>query len=201
MGKRIRSACLTLLLWPALIAAEALPGFTVSPPPGEDWREVQRNAVSVAWMRRTSDRDISFGAAVLTSRLNVRFDDDERFLAWVQRNKNTNPDPDRFEIREASYAARPHNGARCVSYRTVIADRAMGRLLQVAGRACLHPDAPQRYFDIQYSARLPAGAVLDGELIAEGEDFVESFRFAAPPEDGDWSIGPGAPVENQRDAA
>ncbi len=200
MARMIRAALLVLLLLPAPLGAEDLPGFTISPPAGVHWREVQRNATSLVWMRRTADRDTSFGVAVLSSRLSTRFDDDG-FLDWVKRSKTANPDPRRFGFIEAHHAADAGNGARCVRYRTVIEDRTLGTLLQVAGLACLHPDEPQRYFDVQYSARYPAGVTLADDLIAEGDAFVESLRFTAPPADGDWSMGPGARMDNRRDAA
>lgn len=200
MARMIRATLLALLLLPASLGAEDLPGFTITPPAGDHWREVQRNATSLVWMRRTADRETSFGVAVLGSRLSTRFDDDG-FLDWVRRSKSANPDPRRFEIVESSYAADGENAARCIRYRSVIGDRPRGTLLQVAGLACLHPDEPQRYFDVQYSARYPAGVTLAEDLIAEGEAFVESFRFTAPPADGDWSMGAGARVDNRRDAA
>jgi hypothetical protein len=196
----IRATMLVLLLSAAPLGAEELPGFTISPPAGGHWREVQRNATSLVWMRRTADRDTSFGVAVLSSRLSTRFDDDG-FLDWVKRSKSANPDPRRFEIIESSYAADAENAARCVRYRTVIEDRTLGTLLQVAGLACLHPDDAQRYFDVQYSARYPMGVTLAGDLIAEGDAFVEGFRFTAPPADGDWSMGSGDRRDNRQDAA
>ena len=42
---------------------------------------------------------------------------------------------------------------------------------------------------------------LADDLIAEGDAFVESFRFAEPPADGDWSMGSGARMDNRQDAA
>ena len=200
MASMLRTTLLALLLLSAPLGAEDLPGFTITPPDGGHWHEVQRNATSMVWMRRTADRDTSFGAAVLSSRLSTRFDDDG-FVDWVERSKSANPDPRRFEIMEASYTADAKNAARCVRYRTVIQDRSLGALLQVAGLACLHPDEPQRYFDVQYSARYPKGVTLAGDLIAEGDAFVEGFRFTAPPADGDWSMGSGARRDNRQDAA
>lgn len=200
MARMIRAVFLLLLIWPVSLSAEDLPGFTITPPAGGEWREVQRNATSLVWMRRTADRATSFGVAVLSSRLSTRFDGDG-FLDWVRRSKSANPDPRRFGIIESSYAADGENADRCVRYRTVIEDRPQGTLLQVAGRACLHPDEAQRYFDVQYSARYPAGVTLAEDLIAEGDAFVESFRFTPPPADGDWSMGAGARMDNRRDEA
>ncbi|MGB5622840.1 MAG: hypothetical protein WBN65_10140 [Gammaproteobacteria bacterium] len=192
---------LALLLQPILLVAAEFPGFTVVTPAGDAWRQVQRNSVSIVWMRRTADRTDSFGAAVLTSGLNTRFDNDDGFLDWVRRSKSANPDPGQFALRESSFALDPAVARRCVRYRTLIEVRAAGTLLEVAGLACLHPDAADRYFDVQYSARYPLDAKLGAELAEEGAAFVDSFRFTAVPADGDWSLGSGALVESRRDAA
>ena len=200
MANMLRATLLVLLFLSAPLGAEDLPGFTITPPDGGHWHEVQRNATSVVWMRRTTDRDTSFGAAVLSSRLSTRFDDDG-FLDWVNRSKSANPDPRRFEIIESGYAADAEKTARCIRYRTVIEDRTLGTLLRVAGLACLHPDDAQRFFDVQYSARYPAGVTPADDLIAEGDAFLESFHFTPPPADGDWSMGSGARMDNRKDAA
>jgi len=196
-----RWVLLALLLQPILLVAAAFPGFTVVTPAGDAWRQVQRNSVSIVWMRRTADRPYSFGAAVLTARLNTRFDDGDGFLDWVRLSKSANPDPEQFAVRESSFALDPAVAERCVRYRTLIEIRPESTLLEVAGIACLHPDAAGRYFDVQYSARYPLDAKLGDELAEEGAAFVDSFRFTAVPADGDWSLGTGAPVESRRDAA
>ena len=192
---------LALLLQPILLVAAEFPGFTVVTPAGDAWRQVQRNSVSIVWMRRTADRPNSFAAAVLTSQLNTRFEDDDGFLDWVRLSKSANPDPEQFAVRESSFVLDPAVAERCVRYRTLIEVRSAGTLLEVAGLACLHPDAAGRYFDVQYSARYPLDGTLGDELADEGAAFVDSFRFTAVPADGDWSLGTGAPVVSRRDAA
>ncbi len=201
MARLSRWIVLALLLQPIGLVAAAFPGFAVATPAGEAWRQVQHNAVSIVWMRRTPDSASSFGAAVLTSRLNTRFEDDDSFLDWVRRSKSANPDPEQFAVRESSYALDPAIAERCVRYRTLIEVLPASTLLEVAGLACLHPDEPGRYFDVQYSARYPLGGKLADDLANEGAAFVDSFRFNAGPADGDWSLGSGAPVESRRDAA
>ncbi len=201
MRRLSRWMLLALLLQPILLVAAEFPGFTVVTPAGDAWRQVQRNSVSIVWMRRTADRPNSFAAAVLTSRLNTRFEDDDGFLDWVRLSKSANPDPEQFAVRESSFVLDPAVAERCVRYRTLIEVRPAGTLLEVAGLACLHPDAAGRYFDVQYSARYPLDGTLGAELAEEGAAFVDSFRFTAVPADGDWSLGSGAPVESRRDAA
>jgi hypothetical protein len=200
--KRITThALLALMLVPAILHAEAFPGFSVEPPTDPAWQQVQRNAQSAVWMRRAPGYEAGLGVAILTSALAARFDDEQAFLDWVRRNKDTNPDPSRFRIRDSEYAIDKVPGPRCVRYRTLIEDQSADRVLEVAGLACLHPDAPGRYFDIQYSARYPADVALPDEMFGEGAAFVDSFRFSTPPADDDWSLGPGAPMKSRKEAA
>jgi hypothetical protein len=194
-------ALLGLMLVPAILLAESFPGFSVEPPADPAWQQVQRNAESAVWMRRAPGYEAGLAVAILTSALAARFDDEQAFFDWVRRNKDTNPDPSRFRIRDSEYAIEQIPGPGCVRYRTVIEDLSADRVLEVAGRACLHPDAPGRYFDIQYSARYPAGVDLPEEMFSEGAAFVDSFRFSTPPADDDWSLGPGAPMKPQKEAA
>ncbi|MGB5209440.1 MAG: hypothetical protein WBN31_09555 [Gammaproteobacteria bacterium] len=192
---------LSLMLVPGILCAEAFPGFSIQPPTDPDWQQVQRNAQSAVWMRRAPDYEAGLAVAILTSALTIRFDDDQAFLDWVRRSKDTNPDPARFRISDSAYEIDTTAGPRCVRYRTVVEDRPNQRVLEVAGLACLHPDAPGRYFDIQYSARFPAGVELPATMFSDGAGFVDSFRFSPPPADDDWSLAPGAPMKSRKEAA
>jgi hypothetical protein len=85
----------------------------------------------------------------------------------------------------------------CVRYRTSLIDRqtaAGGRqplVLRITGLACLHPDRPDRYFDVQYASRAPRGVEPGDGDIAEGEAFLDGFAFGPPPGDDRWALGEG----------
>ncbi len=188
-------ACLVLAsttIWPS---ESDYPGFTLIAPTGENWRLVQQNAGSLVWMKRVEMRDASFLVAVLTSPAPVLFDSQEAFLAFVRKTKQTNPHPKRFLVHRSEIAAASAPGPFCVRYDTAIEDRSTrgkkGRplLLEVAGLACLHPDAPDRYFDIQYSSRHPMDVATRESELLEGRSFVEGFSFTSPPADGKWALG------------
>ena len=69
VGNGLRAAALVALLFAigAAIADEtSYPGFRLVPPGGDGWRQVQRNAASMVWMRRLDHPAGSFSAAVLT---------------------------------------------------------------------------------------------------------------------------------------
>ena len=71
--------------------------------------------------------------------------------------------------------------------------------LEVTGVACRHPEEPMRYFDAQYSGRMPLPAHLPQALTEEGTSFLDSLGFSGVPEDGDWSLAEGEPARTQRE--
>lgn len=182
------------------------PGFTIEPPGGDAWRLVARNANSLVWMRRVPGAMATFGTAVLTQPLAIEFEDPDAFLGWVRETKTTNPDPQRYRLTHDQLALATEVARFCVRYLTVIEDRGNGPSgsgsleLRVAGLACLHPAAPNRYYDIQYSFRVAAGESLPREILDEGRNFVDSLRFSPRPADGRWALGEHAPTRLDRDA-
>lgn len=187
--------------------AEEFPGFAIEPPERDEWHQVARNANSLVWMRRVPGAASTFGVAVLTQTLAIVFEDPDAFLGWVRDTKTTNPDPHRFRIGHSRLTLAPEIATFCVRYATVIEDRAGGPSgrdtleLRVAGLACLHPVAPNRFYDIQYSSRGAAGQPMSEEILDEGRRFVDSLRFTQQPADGRWTLGEHAPTRLDDDAA
>lgn len=187
--------CLVLAATTTWSAESGYPGFTLIAPAGEDWRLVQQNAGSLVWMKRVEMVDASFLVAVLTNPAPVLFDSQETFLAFVKKAKQTNPNPQRFVVRRSEIEAVSAPGPFCVSYDTAIEDSSTvssgGKplLLEVTGLACLHPDALNRYFDIQFSSRHPVDVATRESELLDGKSFVDGFEFSGPPQDGKWALG------------
>ena len=204
---RLAWVATALLLWAVVAGAEDFPGISVEPPQGGSWVQVQRDIASLVWMRQTGRPDVSLGVALLTQGLDERFADHDEFLAWVRRTKGANPDAGRFRLVSNQVSPAGAEFETCARYTTLIEDRSAARAvgtalrLDVSGLACLHPDEPGRYFDIQYSVRLPAGLSLPAELVEEGRAFVESARFRPAPADGNWSLGEGVTAPVRRESA
>ena len=200
IGKRVTAFgifCIGLVLFASTAPASGpdYPGFNLTPPSGDDWRLVQQNAGSLVWMKRVNRADSTFLVAVLTGPAPASFDSAEAFLAFVKQSKQTNPDPKRFVVHRNEVEAVSSPGSYCASYDTAIEDRssALGEarplLLEVAGLTCLHPDAPNRFFDIQYSSRHPIDTDTREAELSDGRSFLDNFRFADPPPDGKWALG------------
>jgi hypothetical protein len=178
-----------------------LPGFSLQAPAGPLWIRVRRDSRSLVWMRRQSDPAHSYSVAVLTGPLPAEAQSGPDFEAWLRRNKLTSPDPGRFVVTDAALGDRDDRTAGCLEYRLRAEDRSGGpvMVLDVAGLACRHPESPDRYFDVQHAERRPRGAT-GASPRAEGETFVDSFRFEDPPADGNWNLAPGRAPDPAREA-
>jgi len=156
-------------------------------------------------MRRTRIEELTVGVAVLTQPMHRKFANNEEFLEWVISAKSANPEPETFKLVSNNVRPSEAEGRHsCVSYTTIAEDSSGGPAktlrLEVVGLACLHPEKRTRYYDIQYFARMPVAKTLPAEMAREGQQFVESFRFSAPPPDGDWSLGEAAAPPGRREA-
>lgn len=193
-------ALVAMTLAPLVSLGEGPPFVQVSEPRDEAWIQVQSNAYSAVWMKRTGIPDISFGVAVLSQQITTEFDTPEALADWVRTQKSANPAPDRFETVRNDVAPAGGDRPTCVRYETVVLDRTPGGggplRLEIGGLACLHPEAPDLYYDVQYSGRTPDSMRLDDTLLREGRAFVDSVRFTAPEEAKEPTGKPG-PVERE----
>ena len=191
----IWTACLLLATTTTWSSESNYPGFTLIAPAGENWRLVQQNAGSLVWMKRVEMVDATFLVAVLTNPTPGLFNNQEAFLAFVKKAKQTNPNPQRFLVHRSEVEMVSGPGSSCVSYDTAIEDNSTvsaGKkplLLEVTGLACLHPDALDRYFDIQYSSRHPVDVTTRESELLDGKSFLNGFEFTSPPADGNWALG------------
>lgn len=208
MHKKARWGLAPILMCLACFGvADDFPGMSIEPPVGDQWAQVQRSINTLVWMRNTERADVTMGVALLTQRVNGEFASHEDFTRWVRQTKESNPDPRRFRLVSNRIAPAERELKSCVRYTTVIEDRTGGAgpesslRLQVAGVACLHPEDPTRFFDVQYSARMPGGTELPSELQEEGQAFVDSLTFRSPPADGDWSLGDNVSAPATRQAS
>jgi hypothetical protein len=193
-------ALVAMTLAPLVSLGDGPPFVEVHEPRGEEWTRVQSNAYSTVWMKRTGRPDVSFGLAVLSQQIVTVFDTPEAFADWVRTQKAANPAPDRFETLRNDVSPAGDDRPSCVRYETVVLDSTPGGgrplRLEIGGLACLHPDAPDRYYDVQYSGRTPQTMGLDAALLREGRSFVDSVRFTSPDEKHGPAGGP-EPVERE----
>lgn len=156
-------------------------GYTVLPPPGKNWFELERDKRYAYFGKKLDSRTHSFIAIALSARLREKFDKPEDFRDYVSQTLALGSDERNavIEIR-----AEPDGSPEryCIRYSTKAEDRkalfAGGRalLVETIGVSCLHPDNRALSVDISYTERgYPAET--SAELRAEGESFVRSLKF------------------------
>ncbi|MDB5810860.1 MAG: hypothetical protein JWN94_2982 [Betaproteobacteria bacterium] len=163
-----------------------LDGYSVLPPPGKSWFEMQRDKQQALFGKRIESPTHSFGATATSDVINEKFETREKFQEYVNKLRTAEFDPARFRVIEFDSKVDESHPAWCVRYRLKHTDRnavlARNRTLTVEdfGITCLHPDRTNLIIDVGYSerGRIPELATeLSATLRKEGEAFVRSLKL------------------------
>ena len=163
-----------------------LEGYSVLPPPGKNWFEMERDKQQVLFGKKIESRTHSFVATATSGLIGEKFENREQFQAYVNQMRVSDLGSDRYKVVEFSSDFDPAFPAWCVRYRSKTQDRgapfALGRtlLLEHFGVACLHPTIADLIVDVGYSER-GRPAETSAELRAEGESFMRSLKFVTRP--------------------
>lgn len=186
----IRLAALVITLAATTLRAadrQQHPGFSIIPPTGAHWRRPPVPAGSVIFARKGKSPTHTVSIAVYAVTLQPEWQTSEEFLKFVKQSRAADTDPKRFKILVNELTLDDRFGKFCVKYHTKVEDQAApsrrGKeplILEVTGYACIHPAAPDRYFDIQYSERGLPGEVT-GTARADGAKFIDDFQFTDVP--------------------
>jgi hypothetical protein len=156
-------------------------GYTVLPPPGKNWFELERDKRYAYFGKKLDSRTHSFIAIALSARMRENFDKPEDFRDYVSQMLalGSNERNAVIEIR-----AEPDGPPEryCIRHYTKAEDRkaafagSRALLVETIGVSCLHPDNRALSVDVSYTERgYPAETSAD--LRAEGESFVRSLKF------------------------
>lgn len=167
-------------------AVYELEGYSVLPPPGKSWFEMQRDKQQVLFGKRVESPTHSFGATATSDVIIDKFETREQFQEYVNRLRTADFDATRFKVIEFQSSVDATFPGWCVRYHLKHTDRnavlARNRTLLVEdfGITCLHPEKNDLVVDVGYSER-GRPAELKSELSAgmrkEGETFVRSLKF------------------------
>jgi hypothetical protein len=156
-------------------------GYSVLPPPGKNWFELERDQGYAYFGKKLESRTHSFIAIALSAPMREKFERPEQFRDYVSRMLALAGD-ERNAVIESSTELDDPPERFCVRYSTKAEDRkavnARGKVLlaETIGLSCLHPDNRALSVDVSYTERgYPAET--NAELRAEGESFVRSLRF------------------------
>jgi hypothetical protein len=156
-------------------------GYSVLPPPGKNWFELERDQKYAYFGKKLESRTHSFIAMALSAPMREKFEKPEEFRDYVSKMLALTSD-ERNAVIESGAALDGPPERFCVRHYTKAVDRkavyAAGRalLVETIGVSCLHPDNRALSVDVSYTERGdPAETNL--ELRAEGESFVRSLKF------------------------
>ena len=167
-------------------AGYELEDYAVSPPPGKNWFEMQRDKQQVLFGKKVDSPTHSFGAAATSDLIAETFETREQFKEYVDKLRTADFDPARFKVIEFESAVDTTYAAWCVRYRLKHTDRdaVLSRnrtlLVEDIGVSCLHPEKKNRVVDVGYSERGRAAELaseFSDVLRKEGETFMRSLIF------------------------
>ena len=156
-------------------------GYSVLPPPGKNWFELERDQRYAYFGKKLESRTHSFIAIALSAPMREKFERPEEFRDYVSKMLALASDERNAVIESRAELDDPPERF-CVKYSTKAEDRkavyAGGRalLVETIGMSCLHPDNRALSVDVSYTERgYPAET--STALRAEGESFVRSLKF------------------------
>lgn len=158
-----------------------LEGYSVAPPPGNNWFELRRDKYNVYFGKRIESPTHSFIATAMSAQIAEKFEKPEKFRDHISKMLPVRGDA-RHTVIESRVETDETLGRFCVRHYIKEEDRgapsARGTALRVEtfGVSCLHPDDPGLTISVSYTERgIPAET--SAELRGEGEGFVRSLKF------------------------
>ena len=161
-------------------------GFTISPPPGDNWYEkVSEN--SIYYLKKIEPKNYFIYTRATELHFGERFSNNAEFLNYVKSKKEVNTAPELFKNSSSFYEVSDKIG-NCVSYHQQYEDHSLipvsssNRRLVASvtsnGLVCMHPSKPGVGIDLYYLERkLPGSEFVS--YAEEGEKFLGSLSFLA----------------------
>jgi hypothetical protein len=157
-------------------------GYTIFPPRGQGWFEMNRDRHFVYFGKRLSSPTHSLIAVALSSPVGTAFENVGAFREHVARQLAETTGDTRSKVTVSAVDVDPAAGPYCVRYQTRTEDRgaanAGGRTLlaETVGISCLHTDQNDLAVDVSYTERGLPGET-GTRLRDEVELFIRSLKF------------------------
>lgn len=155
--------------------------FTIIPPQGNNWYEIQRRAGLLAYGKKLTAANHTFIASVYVSKTDKIFTNDNDFLTFVKTSRANDTSLDRFNVLVHEENLDRSRTAYCTKFHMKTEDKNAAKsngalsVLESKGFTCLHPKQPL-LVTIEYSERT-AAPFTDAALLKEGEGFINSLKL------------------------
>lgn len=155
--------------------------FTIMPPQGENWYEIQRKEGLLAYGKKLEASTHTFIASVQVTRTDKNFASEIDFLSFVKNARATDTNPERFNMLLHDEKVDNSRSAFCTKFHQKAEDKVASKssgnlsILEIKGFTCLHPKQPL-IVTIEYSERSSTPFNNDA-LLKEGEGFINSLQL------------------------
>lgn len=157
-------------------------GFSILPPPGNNWHEKLRNN-SLIYLKK--DQPETY--AIYTQATEIIFDHpiskENELVEYVMKTKNVDLTSGRYKNYTSQYYTKKSPTQQCVRYNNNFEDHGVKNLaektfviVKSSGIFCLHPDTPDVGVDLYYYEKSLSG-VDNMSYKNEGEQFLSSLNF------------------------
>lgn len=132
--------------------------FTIMPPQGDNWYEIQRQAGLLAYGKKLESSSHTFIASVHVTKTDKNFTNETDFLSFAKTARSNDTNPDRFNMIAHDEALDNSRPTFCTKFHQKAEDKFASKssghliILESKGFTCLHPKQPL-IVTIQYSER------------------------------------------------
>jgi len=157
-------------------------GFSISPPPGNDWLEKLRGN-SLIYLKKNLPVTYVIYTRATEIILEHPISEKGELMAYVMKNKNVDTRSGRYQNYKSHYSIKNLPSRQCIRYSNNFEDHGMKNLdkenfviVKSSGLFCLHPETPTIGIDLYYFEKSISGA--DSRSYQnEGEQFLSSLNF------------------------
>lgn len=163
-------------------ASIVIPGVSVLPPKGNNWKVVSKSEADISFVRRGSQPDATYAATVMQLKL-PETESKEQFANEMREKLQSETENERFKFIKNEGQLSVEQETICWRYHMISEDRTArtdsgkkSMLLEMVGYICQHPKAKKKGINIQYSHRYFSGDQ-DLEIKAKADEFFNHVTF------------------------
>ncbi len=157
-------------------------GFSISPPPGQNWYE-KLNKDSLIYLKKKQSNSYAIYTKATEVRLDTPISAPKGVLEYVKKTKNLEVASTRYKNHRVKYYSETTASQYCVRYECKFEDHGAANLtgdsfviVKNSGLFCIQPTTPDVGIDIHYFEKSVSGTD-NTSYRGEGELFLSSLNF------------------------
>ena len=157
-------------------------GFSILPPPGNNWHEKLKNN-SLIYLKKDQSETYAIYTQATEIILDHPISKENELVEYVIKTKDVDLTSGRYKNYTSQYYSKKSPTQQCVRYNNNFEDHGVKNLaektfviVKSSGIFCLHPDTPDVGVDLYYYEKSLSG-VDNMSYKNEGEQFLSSLNF------------------------